>query len=77
MKLENATFWEVMDHLCNTTGLVMYHNEGQGMMLYQNEGFWPHVCYRGPFKIVANNFSFVAWNAIGTSQGGEAGGDFQ
>ncbi|HMC12292.1 MAG TPA: H-X9-DG-CTERM domain-containing protein, partial [Pirellulaceae bacterium] len=31
----------------------------------------------GHISFVANNISFVAWNAIGTSQGGEAGGDFQ
>lgn len=56
--MEKATFWEVIDYVSTLAGLTMYHNEGQGLMLYQNEGYWPFVFYQGPFKVTANNFNY-------------------
>jgi hypothetical protein len=54
---ENSTFWEAADYVCNRAGVVMYEND-QGLVFYQNEGTWPYACYQGPFKVVANNFSY-------------------
>jgi hypothetical protein len=65
--VENATFWEATDQLCNQAGLVLYQNE-QGLVMYPNDGIWPHVCYRGPFKIVANNFSYNKSMSFGPIQ---------
>lgn len=53
-----ATFWEVMDDLNRLTGATMYHNEGQGLIVYDQDGYWPHTILHGPFRIVANNFSY-------------------
>jgi hypothetical protein len=67
IEAENATFWEVIDQVCNTAGLVPYQND-QGMVIYANEGTWPCVCYQGPFKIVANNFSYNKTMSFGPIQ---------
>jgi hypothetical protein len=58
IEMENATFWEVMDRLCLVAGLTVHHNEPQGMVLQYNDYFTPCVSYRGPFKIVGNNFNY-------------------
>jgi len=68
VEMEKATFWEVLDHLGNIAGLTMYHNEGQGLVLYQNEGYWPMVYYQGPFKMVANNFTYNKTMSFGPIQ---------
>jgi len=67
IELQNATFWEATDQICNLAGLVMYQND-QGLVMYPNDGVWPHVCYRGPFKIVANNFSYNKTMSFGPIQ---------
>jgi hypothetical protein len=54
----NATFWEVMDDLSRMTGVTMYHNEGQGLVVFDQEGHWPHSVLHGPFRIVANNVHY-------------------
>ena len=56
--MENATFWEVMDRVCLLAGMTLYHNEGQGLVLSYNDTFTPCVVYRGPFKVVGNNFNY-------------------
>ncbi len=58
LEMRNATFWEVMDRLCLLGGFTVYYNEGQGLVLSYNDYFTPCVAYHGPFKIVANNFSY-------------------
>jgi hypothetical protein len=75
---ENLSFWEVMDYLCNTAGLTMWHNEGQGVMLYDNESqYWPYVVYQGPFKIAANNFSYNKTVNLGPVQRNPANNHFR
>jgi hypothetical protein len=54
----NATFWEIMDDLNRMTGATMYHNEGQGLIVYDQDGSWPYSALHGPFRIVANNFNY-------------------
>lgn len=58
LQMRNATFWEVMDRLCLLGGFTVYYNEGQGLVLSYNDYFTPCVAYCGPFKVVANNFSY-------------------
>ncbi len=60
-----ATFWEVMDDLNRLTGAMMYHNEGQGLIIYDQDGYWPHVVLHGPFRIVANNFGYQKNRQLG------------
>jgi hypothetical protein len=67
VELENATFWEATDFVCNIAGMVMYQND-QGLVFYQNDGMWPHVCYRGAFKIIANNFTYNKTVSFGPIQ---------
>jgi hypothetical protein len=75
---ENVSFWEMMDYLANTAGLTMWHNEGQGMMFYNNESqFWPFVAYEGPFKIAANNFSYNKTVNLGPMQRNPAQNQFR
>jgi hypothetical protein len=58
LEMQNATFWEVLDRLCLIGGYTVYYNEGQGLVLSYNDYFTPCVTYRGPFKVVANNFNY-------------------
>ena len=58
LEMRNATFWEVLDRLCLVGGFTVYYNEGQGLVLSYNDYFTPCIAYRGPFKVVANNFSY-------------------
>lgn len=60
---------------CTTTGTTSAPRMAATRSRHPN-GVQAAFC-DGHISFVANNISFVAWNAIGTSQGGEAGGDFQ
>jgi len=58
LDFDKATFWQVMDRICLEGGLIMYQNEGQPIQLYQQDSFYPHNFYQGPFKVTANNIHY-------------------
>jgi hypothetical protein len=68
IEVTNATFWEVMDRLCLEQGLILQHNEGMALQLYQQDTIWPYTCYRGPFKFIANNFYYSQSITLGGLQ---------
>ena len=68
LNMENVTFWEAMDRICLDCGLMMQHNDGQQIMLYQQDVVWPYVNYQGPFKVMANNFHYSKQMTLGGLQ---------
>lgn len=51
-------FWEALDRVCDAAGLVIgEQGEDGSMAAYFNDTYNPHVCYDGPFKVVATNFN--------------------
>ncbi len=56
--LERVTFWQAIDRVCDDARLTVYHNESNGMQLYQQDQYWPHIAFNGPFKVTANNLYF-------------------
>lgn len=69
LDMTNATFWEVIDSVCNQAGLAMYYSDAQGgMMFQQQDNMWPHVCYQGPFKVVATSFNYNKTMSFGPIQ---------
>ncbi|MFL5339946.1 MAG: HEAT repeat domain-containing protein [Gemmataceae bacterium] len=72
LNLENVTFWEAMDRICVDSGLMLQHNEGQQIMLYQQDQVWPYVNYQGPFKVMANSFHYNRNITLGGLQRNQA-----
>jgi hypothetical protein len=58
---KNTTFWVALDEICSATGLQpMAHNQdidGSSIGLDLTDCFDPHICYAGPYRIVATNFN--------------------
>ena len=66
--LQNVTFWEALDRICLDTGLTPQQNDGAVLQLYQQELLWPHTCYQGPFKVMANSFQYNKSISLGGLQ---------
>ena len=59
INLENATYWQAMDIICNGAGLVPNCDENQGIIfLYAQDTVSPYVSQAGAFRLVANNFNY-------------------
>lgn len=55
--LENLTFWETIDKVCQEAGVGVQQNYGDTVVrLQQNEAQSPYVYYDGAFRFVANGF---------------------
>jgi hypothetical protein len=61
--LDKLTFWEAMDKICEATGMVLlpyyYWGGGDESLHFQaQESYVPYNYVRGPFKVMANSFSY-------------------
>jgi hypothetical protein len=57
--LENATYWEAIEQLCRDGQLSPGFDEQLGIVyLYQQNTVSPYVHHDGPFRFVAQNFSY-------------------
>jgi hypothetical protein len=51
-------FWEALDRVCDAAELTVKEmNEDGTVGVYYYDNFSPHVCYDGPFKVIATNFN--------------------
>jgi hypothetical protein len=56
-KFDNVPFWEALDRISVAGGLVLQQGYGdQTIRLQAQESYVPHICYDGPFRLVANGF---------------------
>jgi hypothetical protein len=63
---DKLTFWEALDKLCETTGLVLQQNYGDdSLRLFYQDCYVPFVCYNGPFRVVATGFNYSRNNNFG------------
>ena len=54
--LAGVPFWEALDKVCDAAGLIVSEQGEDGSLaVYYNDTYNPHVCYDGPFKVVATN----------------------
>src|SRR5438093_218778 len=53
-----ASLSKLIEQVCDDARLYVYHNENNGMQLYHQDNYWPHVAYNGPFKLTANNLHY-------------------
>jgi hypothetical protein len=57
--MKDATFWEVMDRICEVSGLHMQPGYGEEpFRLYFQENHTPFVHRNGPFRVVAEGFNY-------------------
>ncbi|MFO0807975.1 MAG: HEAT repeat domain-containing protein [Gemmataceae bacterium] len=56
----NVTFWEAFDQLCVAGGLVLqqHYDNTNGLTVYSQNSFAPHVDHRGPFRLSAVSFNY-------------------
>jgi len=63
---DQLPFWEALDKLCETTGLVLQQNYGEdSLRLYYQDCYVPFVSYKGPFRVVASGFNYMRNNNFG------------
>ncbi|MCE9529588.1 MAG: hypothetical protein K8T89_00375 [Planctomycetes bacterium] len=59
IEMENVTYWQAMEKLCNEAGLSPGFEEQQGIVyLYQQNTVSPYTHHTGPFRFVAQNFNY-------------------
>jgi len=59
IEMENVTYWQVMEKLCNDAGLSPGYDDQQGIVyLYQQNTISPYTHTSGPFRFVAQNFNY-------------------
>jgi hypothetical protein len=57
--MENATYWKVLEKICNDGRLYPGFDEQQGLVfLYQQDTISPYTYHAGPFRFVATNFNY-------------------
>jgi hypothetical protein len=58
VKWAETPFWLAIDEICNATGLQVNpedQTEEGTLSVFDNDSYNPHVCYAGPFRMVATN----------------------
>jgi hypothetical protein len=66
--LDKLPFWEAMDRICDSTGMVLQQWYGWGddtMRLYAADSYVPFNYRRGPFKVMATGFNYQRNNNFG------------
>jgi len=60
LDVTNVPFWEAFDKLCLAGGLVLqqHYDNSNGLTLFQQNSFTPHVDHRGPFRLAAVSFNY-------------------
>lgn len=58
INVENVSFWEAVDLICQQTGLGLqaYGNDGEGLTFQSLGHYSPHVWYSGQFRVSAAGF---------------------
>jgi hypothetical protein len=63
---DQLTFWEALDKLSDTTGLVLQQSYGDdSLRLFYQDSYVPFACCSGPFRIVATGFNYNRSNNFG------------
>ncbi|MFN4261711.1 MAG: HEAT repeat domain-containing protein [Gemmataceae bacterium] len=57
-EFDNQPFWEVLDSICDQTGLVLQQGGNDAFYLYTQDYRVPYVCHNGPFRLVASGFYY-------------------
>src|SRR5262249_14457522 len=58
-QMKQATFWEALDKICDASGLQLQHGYGDDQFrLYFQDYHAPYVYRTGPFRLVAEGFSY-------------------
>jgi hypothetical protein len=56
---EKLAFWEALDKLCESAGLVLQPNFGEeSLRLFYQDSYVPFICYSGAFRVVATGFNY-------------------
>jgi hypothetical protein len=59
LELENVTYWQALEKICNDAGLTPGFDDQQGLTyLYQQDTISPYSYHTGPFRFVATNFNY-------------------
>ena len=59
IEMENATYWQVLEKICNEGQLAPGFDDQQGIVyLYQQNTISPYTYHNGPFRFVAQNFNY-------------------
>jgi hypothetical protein len=57
-QIDNLPFWDAIDQVCATCGLVVQHGWGdERLRLYRQEGQTPYIHHAGLFRVVAEGFN--------------------
>jgi hypothetical protein len=59
VEMENVSYWQAMEKICNDAGLNPGFDDQQGIVyLYQQDTVSPYTYHTGPFRLVAQNFNY-------------------
>ncbi len=76
-QMKDATFWEVLDKICEASGLYLQPGYGEEpFRLYFQEMHSPFVHHNGPFRLVADGFQYnrgIRFGQVPRVQGQAAG----
>lgn len=57
LDLHGVPFWQAVDAVCEAAGLAVATDAETGLLLHAADAHNPHVCYTGPFRVVAASAS--------------------
>jgi hypothetical protein len=57
LDLHRVPFWQAVDAVCDAAGLAVSADPNSGLSFHPADAHNPHVCYPGPFRVVAANAS--------------------
>jgi len=77
--VENVTYWEALDKICDEAGIVPGYDDAQGTTwLYQQDAMSPYTYHTGPFRLVATSFNYARYvNLANIPRRGQNAGNMQ
>jgi hypothetical protein len=66
LKIEKKPLWQALDALCDAAGMTVIQTYSEeSIRLQAQDCHVPHVCYDGPFRVVATGFQQIKNNNFG------------